>query len=141
RTDGSGTTAVFTDYLASVSPGFKSQVCAGKSVKWPKGLGGKGNEGVTGQVKTTPGAIGYVELAYATQNKMPVAAIQNKAGEFVLPKLDAISNAAEGIELPASLTVSLATPDGPGVYPIASFSYILVYEDTNEADHGQALAE
>lgn len=141
RTDGSGTTAVFTDYLASVSPEFKSQVGAGKSVKWPKGLGGKGNEGVTGQVKTTPGAIGYVELAYATQNEMRVAAIQNKSGEFVQPKLDAISKAAEGIELPDSLTASLANPDGSGVYPIASFSYILVYEDTNEADHGRALAE
>lgn len=140
RTDGSGTTAVFTDFLASASADFEEQVGVGKSVKWPKGLGAKGNEGVTGQVKTTPGAIGYVELAYATQNKMPVAAIKNKAGELVEPKIAAISKAAQGVELSEDLTASLANPEGAGAYPIASFTYILVYEDAKDARAGETLA-
>lgn len=140
RSDGSGTTAVFTDYLATVSPEFKDKVGAGKSVKWPKGLGAKGNEGVTGQVKTTPNTIGYVELAYATQNKLPTAAIKNKSGRFVEPSIDAITAAAAGVTMPDSLTVSLANPEGEAAYPIASFSYLLVHEDTKDAAKGRALA-
>ncbi len=141
RSDGSGTTAVFTGFLASVSPEFKEKVGEGKSVKWPTGLGAKGNEGVTGQVKTTPGAIGYTELAYASQNKLSVAAIKNQAGEFVEPKTEAITAAASGAQMPDSLTVSLANQPGPGVYPIAAYTYILVYEEAKDPAKGDALAK
>src|SRR5690606_33053206 len=106
RSDGSGTTAVFSDYLAKVSSDWKEKVGAGKSLKWPRGLGAKGNEGVTGQVKTTKGALGYVELAYAVQSKLGVVAIKNPAGEFVTPSIEAISAAAAGTALPESLTAS-----------------------------------
>lgn len=140
RSDGSGTTAVFTEYLATVSAGFKDKVGAGKSVKWPVGLGAKGNEGVTGQVKTTPGTIGYVELAYARQNKLPVAWVQNKAGKFVEPKIDAITAAAAGVEMPDTLHVSLAGAASEGAYPISSFTYLLVFDDTKDAAKGKALA-
>lgn len=141
RTDGSGTTAVFTDYLAKVAPAFEGKVGVGKSVKWPVGLGAKGNEGVTGQVKTTPGSIGYVEIAYALQNKMPVATIQNKAGHFVEPKIESITAAAAGVEMPDTLHVSIADADGPSAYPIAAYTYILVYEDAKDATKGEALAK
>lgn len=140
RSDGSGTTAVFSEYLAKVSSAWKEKVGVGKSVKWPTGLGAKGNEGVTGQVKTTPGSVGYVELAYATQNEMPVAAIKNQAGEFVEPKLAAVSAAAKGQPLPESLHVSITNPPGQGAYPIASYTYLLVYEDMKEPREAQALA-
>src|SRR5262249_22194382 len=100
RSDGSGTTAVFTDYLANVSPAWKSSVGAGKSVKWPTGLGGKGNEGVTGSVKSTPGSIGYVELAYARQNNLTMAALKNADGNFVMPSIESTSAAAAGVAMP-----------------------------------------
>ncbi|MCA9598526.1 MAG: phosphate ABC transporter substrate-binding protein PstS [Myxococcales bacterium] len=141
RSDGSGTTAVFTEYLAKVSDEFKDKVGAGKSVKWPTGLGAKGNEGVTGQIKTTPGSIGYVELAYALQNKLPTAAIKNKAGEFVQPAIAAITKAADGVELPDSMHASITDSATPGAYPISSFTYILVYEDAKDAAKGKAVAE
>src|SRR5262249_38796914 len=105
RSDGSGTSAVFTDYLAKVSPDWKTKVGAGKSVKWPVGLGGKGNEGVTGVVKSTPGAIGYVELAYAKQNKLTMAALKNVDGNFVLPSIETTSEAAAGVDMPADFRV------------------------------------
>jgi phosphate transport system substrate-binding protein len=141
RSDGSGTTAVFTEYLATVSSEFKDKVGAGKSVKWPKGLGAKGNEGVTGQIKTTPGTIGYVELAYAMQNKLPVALVRNKAGNFIEPKIEAITAAAAGVELPDSLHVSLADAAGTEAYPISSFTYLLVYDDAKDITKGRALAK
>ncbi|HMR76217.1 MAG TPA: phosphate ABC transporter substrate-binding protein PstS, partial [Polyangiaceae bacterium] len=141
RSDGSGTTAVFTEYLGKVSSEFKSQVGAGKSVKWPSGLGAKGNEGVTGQVKTTPGSVGYVELAYATQNKMPVASVKNKAGKFVAPSIAAITAAGAGIAVPDELHVSITDAAGEGAYPIASYTYILVYEDSPDATKAKTLAE
>lgn len=141
RTDGSGTTAVFTEYLAAVNSVWKDKVGVGKSVKWPVGLGAKGNEGVTGQVKTTPGSLGYIELAYALQNKLPVAAIKNKAGQFVKPELAAISAAAEGVELGKDLTASLVNAEGAGAYPIASYSYILVYENSKEPRNASELAK
>ncbi|HEX7240756.1 MAG TPA: phosphate ABC transporter substrate-binding protein PstS, partial [Longimicrobiaceae bacterium] len=97
RTDGSGTTYVFTDYLSAVSPAWKQRVGTGKSVQWPTGLGAKGNEGVAGQVKQTPGAVGYVELAYARQTGLPAAAVQNRAGQFVEPSVEATTAAAEGL--------------------------------------------
>jgi len=141
RSDGSGTTAVFTDYLAKVSPEFKEKVGQGKSVKWPKGLGAKGNEGVTGQVKTTPGTMGYVELAYAAQNKLPAARLRNMAGQFIEPTISAVSEAAAGVELPDSLAVSITNSAGEKAYPISAFTYLLVYADLRDAKKGSSLAE
>jgi phosphate transport system substrate-binding protein len=141
RSDGSGTTAVFTDYLAKVSPDFKSQVGNGKSVKWPRGLGAKGNEGVTGQIKTTPSTLGYVELAYALQNKLPTAHLKNKAGNFVGPSIASVAAAAAGVELPESLTVSITDGPGADAYPIASYTYLLVYEDATDAKKGSTIVD
>src|SRR5690606_8684901 len=118
RSDGSGTTAVFTEYLAAVSPAWKSEIGAGKAIRWPVGLGAKGNEGVTGQLQVTPGSIGYIELAYALQNKLSIAAIQNQAGEFVQPDVAAVTAAAAEVTLPDSLTASIVNAAGPGAYPI-----------------------
>lgn len=141
RSDGSGTTAVFTDYLGKVSPAWKSTVGVGKSVKWPVGLGGKGNEGVTGIVKSTPGAIGYVELAYAKQNKLPMATLQNADGQWVKPSVEATSAAAQGVELPPDFRVSITNAKGKDAYPISSFTYILLYKDQTDAAKGKALVE
>ncbi len=141
RTDGSGTTSVFTDFLSVVSPEWKDKVGAGKSVKWPVGLGAKGNEGVTGQIKTTPYTIGYTERAYATQNKLPMAELKNKAGKFVAPTPAAMSAAAEGVEMPPELYVSIANSAGEAAYPIAGYTYLLVYEDAKDPTKGEAIAK
>lgn len=141
RSDGSGTSAIFTEYLAAVSPEWKDKVGVGKSVRWPTGLGAKGNEGVTGQVKTTPGAIGYTETAYAQQNQLAVAAIKNRAGEFVEPKTEAISKAAETAQLSEDLHASLVDAEGAGVYPIAAYTYLLVYQEARDPAKGEALAK
>jgi phosphate transport system substrate-binding protein len=140
RSDGSGTTAVFTDYLAKVSPAWKTGVGAGKSVKWPVGLGGKGNEGVTGTVKSTPGAIGYVELAYAKQNKLTMASIKNSDGNFVQPSIETTSDAASAVVMPDDFRVSITDAKGKNAYPISSFTYILVYKEQTDAARGKALA-
>ncbi|MEK7356178.1 MAG: phosphate ABC transporter substrate-binding protein PstS [Bdellovibrionota bacterium] len=131
RSDSSGTTSVFTEYLAKVSPEWKSGIGQGKTVKWPAGLGGKGNEGVTGQVKNTPGSVGYVELAYAMAEKLPIAMIKNKAGQYVLANLESVSAAAAGAlkSMPEDFRVSITDADGKGSYPIAAFTYLLVYKD------------
>jgi phosphate transport system substrate-binding protein len=139
RSDGSGTTAVFTDYLAKVSPEWKTKIGAAKSVKWPVGLGGKGNEGVTGLVKSTPGAIGFVELAYANQNKLPMASIKNAEGNFVAPSIASTSAAAAGIQMPADFRLSITDAKGKDAYPISSFTYLLVYKDQPDAKKGEAL--
>ena len=136
RSDGSGTNYVFTDYLAKVSPAFKAKVGVGKSVKWPVGLGGKGNEGVTGLVKATPGAIGYLELAYAIQNQLPMAAIQNADGAFVKPSIEATSAAAAGVAVPDDFRVSITNAPGKDAYPISSFTYLLVYKDQTNKEKG-----
>lgn len=141
RTDGSGTTAVYTDYLAAVSREWKEKVGAGKSVKWPVGLGAKGNEGVTGQVKTTPYTIGYIERAYATQNKLPMAELKNKGGKFVAPSTAAMSAAAEGVEMPAELYVSLVDSAAEKAYPITGYTYLLVYADAKDGGKGEAIAK
>lgn len=141
RSDGSGTTAVFTGYLANISSAFKEQVGEGKSVKWPVGLGAKGNEGVTGQLKTTPGTIGYIELAYAEQNELPHAAIKNQAGQYVAARVSAVTAAASNVTMSDSLVASLANAPGAESYPIASYTYLLVYEDAHDAQKGQALAK
>jgi phosphate transport system substrate-binding protein len=139
RSDGSGTTSIFTDYLAKVSPEWKSKVGAGKSVKWPVGLGAKGNEGVTGVVKSTPGAVGYVELAYAHQNQLAMASLRNRDGVFMAPSLESSSAAAAGVEMPADYRVSITDAKGKDAYPLASFTYLLVYKDQADPKKGEAM--
>ena len=141
RSDGSGTSAVFTDYLSKISPEWKEKVGTGTSPQWPVGLGGKGNEGVTGQVKQTPNTLGYVELAYAVQNKLPVAQVKNSSGNFVLPSLDAVTAAAaESVATtPEDLRVSITNAGGASAYPISSYTYVLAYKDQKDAAKGKAL--
>lgn len=143
RSDGSGTSFVFTDYLSKVSADWKAKVGANKSPKWPGGIGAKGNEGVTGQVKQTPNTIGYVELAYAVQNKLPVALIKNKAGNFVEATIDAVTASAAGAvaSTPDDLRASITDADGATAYPISSYTYILVYQDQKDAVKGKALVD
>ena len=143
RTDGSGTTFVFTDYLAAVSPAWKERVGTGKSVKWPTGLGAKGNEGVTGSVRQAEGAIGYVELAYATQNKLPVAALRNAAGAFVQPSVEATTAAAsqldEQLRRHPDLRLSIVNAPGAQAYPLAAFTYLLVPAHMDDCVRARAL--
>jgi phosphate transport system substrate-binding protein len=145
RSDGSGTTYVFTDYLAAVSPAWATRPGKGKEIQWPVGLGGKGNEGVAGQVKQTPGSIGYVELAYATQNKLSIAAVRNAAGEFVTPTSASVTAAAAGAasRLPANTDyrVSIVNAPGTGVYPISSFTWILLYRTQRDTVKGKQLID
>jgi len=143
RSDGSGTSAVFTDYLSKVSSEWKEKVGTGTSPSWPIGIGGKGNEGVTGQVKNTPNTIGYVELAYATQNKLPVAKIKNANGNFIEPSIDAVTAAAAASagNTPDDLRVSITNAQGAQVYPISSYTYLLIYKDQKDAAKGKALVD
>jgi phosphate transport system substrate-binding protein len=148
RSDGSGTTYVFTDYLSSASAAWAQSAGGpgrGKEVNWPVGLGGQGNEGVSGQVKQTPGSIGYVELAYAKQNRLPTAHIQNKAGEFVEPTIASITAASEGViaALPpdTDYRVSIVNGPGAGAYPISSFTWLLVYRTPPDAAKAKKLVE
>ena len=143
RSDGSGTSAVFTDYLSKVSPQWKEKVGTGTSPSWPIGLGGKGNEGVTGQVKSTPNTIGYVELAYAVQNNLPVAQVKNASGSFVTPSIDSVTAAAaaSAANTPDDLRVSITNATGAQAYPISSYTYILVYKNQKNAAKGKALVD
>jgi phosphate transport system substrate-binding protein len=138
RSDGSGTTFIFADYLAKISPEFKNKVGVDASLKWPAGIGGKGNEGVSGMVTQTPGSLGYVELVYALQNKISVGAVQNSTGAFVVPSVSSVTAAAAGAaaNMPADFRVSITNAPGAEAYPIASFTWILLYEDPPEK--GQA---
>src|SRR5260370_8959 len=139
RSDGSGTTNIFTDYLSKVSADWKAGPGKGTSVNWPTGLGGKGNEGVTGVVKQTEGAIGYVELAYANQNKLPAAELKNHDGQWVKATLAATSAAAAKVEMPDDYRVSITNAEGKDAWPIASFTYLLIYKDQQNAAKGDAL--
>jgi phosphate transport system substrate-binding protein len=139
RSDGSGTTYVFTDYLSKVSKEWNDKVGKKTSVDWPVGLGGKGNEGVAGIVKQTPGSIGYVELIYALQNKLPVSLVKNKAGKFIEPNLQS-TTAAANVTLPADMRVSITDTDAPTGYPISSFTYILLYANQAYGDRAEAKA-
>jgi phosphate transport system substrate-binding protein len=141
RSDGSGTTDIFTNYLSTVNTEWKEKVGRGKSVNWPVGLGGKGNEGVAGVVKQTPGAIGYVELAYSTQNKMTVAAVKNRDGSFVLPSLESTSAAAAGAAktMPADYRVALVDAPGKESYPICGLTWLLIYQNQKDESKGKAL--
>ncbi len=139
RSDGSGTNAIFTDYLSKVSADFKTKIGTGTSVSWPAGtLGGKGNDGVTGLVKSTPGAIGYVELAYAIQQKLAVADLKNKDGAWVKPSNESTTAAASGVEMPADYRVSITNASGKDSYPIAGFTWLLVHRDSKDAAKGTA---
>ncbi|WP_293174085.1 phosphate ABC transporter substrate-binding protein PstS [Oceanithermus sp.] len=141
RSDGSGTTYIWTEYLAKVSPEWKERVGAGKSVAWPTGLGGKGNEGVAGLVRQVPGAIGYTELVYAVQNKIPYGAVQNRSGKFVLADLASVRAAAALEDFPADTRVSLTDTPAPDGYPIASFTWILVFRDLDKDKAVKSRAE
>jgi len=138
RSDGSGTTAVFTDYLAKVNATWKSKVGAGQTVEWPGGIGGKGNDGVAGAVKSTPNSIGYVELIYALQQKLGAATLKNSAGKFVDANLDSVSKAAVGVTLPDDLRASLTNSSNADAYSIVAMTYLLTYREV--ADKGKALA-
>ena len=140
RSDGSGTTSIFSDYLSKVSREWKEKVGAGTSLNWPTGLGGKGNPGVAGLVKQVPGSIGYVELIYALQNKMPYGLVKNKKGNFVTATLVATSKAAD-INLPDDMKVSLTDTDAPEGYPISGFTWILVYKDQSYGDRSEEKAK
>jgi phosphate transport system substrate-binding protein len=130
RSDGSGTSYCFTDFLSKVSPDWKQKVGKGTAVNWPAGLGGKGNEGVSGLVKQTPNSIGYVELIYALQNNISYAAVQNKAGKFIKADLASVSAAAESAakNMPKDYRVSITNADGDNAYPISTFTWLLVYK-------------
>jgi phosphate transport system substrate-binding protein len=143
RSDGSGTSFIFTDYLSKVSKSWETKVGRGTSVSWPVGLGGKGNEGVTGLVKQTPGAIGYVELAYAVKNNLPYAAMKNKSGVFVDPTLESVTAAAAGAakNMPEDLRVSITDAEGKGSYPISGFTWLLVYKQMKDRQKGEALVK
>jgi phosphate transport system substrate-binding protein len=145
RSDGSGTSYVFTDYLTAVSPAWAKGPKKGKEVPWPVGLGGKGNEGVAGQVKQTPGSIGYVELAYAKENALPSALIRNAAGTFVAPSTESITAAAAGVgeKLPPNTDYRISIVNAPGAnaYPISSFTWILAYANQPDSVKGKKLVD
>jgi phosphate transport system substrate-binding protein len=141
RSDGSGTTYIFVDYLSKVSPEFKTKVGVATSVSWPVGVGAKGNEGVSGLVKQTPGAVGYVELIYATQNNIAYGAVQNKAGKFVTASLDSVTAAAAGVTVPDDFRVSITNADGEAAYPISSFTWILLYERSDDKERSKVMVD
>lgn len=139
RSDGSGTSNIWTSYLSAVSDKWAKTVGAGTSVQWPAGLGGKGNEGVAGNVKQTPYSIGYVEEAYAVQNKLPVAVVRNAAGKWVEPSAKAVSAAASGVSLPEDLRIMMVNSANPEAWPISGFTWILVYQQQGDAARAVAL--
>jgi phosphate transport system substrate-binding protein len=142
RSDGSGTTFIFTDYLSKVSPDWKSQVGSNTSVKWPVGLGGKGNEGVAGFVRQMPGAIGYVELIYALQNNIAYGSIRNAAGVFLRASLEGVTAAAASApKMPADFRVSITDAPGKDAYPISSFTWLLIPQQSKDAAKGKILAD
>ncbi len=141
RSDGSGTTFIFTDYLSKVSAEWKQKVGNNTSVNWPTGIGGKGNEGVSGQVKQTPGAIDYVELIYAIQNKMPYAEVKNAAGQFVKPTIESVTAALGTADIPDDFRFSMTNASGNDAYPIAGATWLLVYEQQEDPAKGKKLVE
>jgi len=143
RSDGSGTTYIWVDYLSKVSPEFKSKVGVSTSVNWPAGVGGKGNEGVSGLVTQTPGAIGYVELIYALQNKISYGPVQNAAGEFVKASVASVTAAASSAaaNMPADFRVSITNASGKGVYPISSFTWLLLYQQPKDKAQGKVMVD
>jgi phosphate transport system substrate-binding protein len=141
RSDGSGTTYIFTDYLSKVSSDWKNVVGKGTSVKWPVGIGGKGNEGVAGSVRQLPGSIGYIELIYALQNKIPFGVVQNSSHNFIKASLESTTAAAEGVKMPADFRVSITNPPGKNAYPIASFTWLLIPTNPADANKGKIMKD
>jgi phosphate transport system substrate-binding protein len=143
RSDGSGTSFLFTSYLSQISEEWKAQVGAGTSVEWPVGLGGKGNEGVAGVVREQPGGLGYIELAYAEQNKISYAFIQNQAGKFIEPSLDSTTAASNAFvaEMPEDMGQLLVNAPGDDSYPIAGYTFLLIYQDMPDCTKARKLAE
>jgi phosphate transport system substrate-binding protein len=143
RSDGSGTSYIFTDFLSKVSPDWKVKVGKATSVNWPTGLGGKGNEGVTQQLKQTEGALGYVELIYALANGLPYADVKNGSGKFVEPSLASVTAAAAGAKFDKNTDFRVSITDAPGgdAYPISSFTWLLIQPDTKDAAKGKALKD
>ncbi len=142
RSDGSGTTFIWTDYLSKVSPDWKSQVGASTSVNWPKGLGGKGNDGVAGSIRQLPGSIGYVELIYAVQNKIGYGSVRNSAGVFLKASLEGVTAAAASApKMPADFRVSITNAPGKDAYPISSFTWLLIPQQSKDPNKGKILAD
>ena len=141
RSDGSGTTFIFTSYLSKVSPEWKDKVGNATSVNWPGDIGGKGNEGVANSVKQIPGAIGYVELAYAEQNKIPYAQLRNKAGKYIQPSLESAAKAADVVDLPDNMEVMVTDSGNPEAYPITGFTWLLIYENQTDLAKADAVAQ
>ncbi len=143
RSDGSGTSYIFVDYLAKVSPEWKQKVGVATAVNWPAGVGGKGNEGVAGLVKQMPGSIGYVELIYAKQNKIDYGSVQNMDGEFLLASLESITAAASAAAkaMPKDFRVSITNAPGKGVYPISSFTWLLLYESPSDRQRSKMMVD
>jgi phosphate transport system substrate-binding protein len=143
RADGSGTTFIWVDYLSKVSSGWKTKVGVNSSVNWPTGVGGRGNEGVAGLVSQTPGAIGYVELIYALQNKIAYGTVQNAAGEFEKASVQSVTAAAAAAagQMPADFRVSITNAPGKGVYPISSFTWLLLYESPKDKAQAKAMVD
>jgi phosphate transport system substrate-binding protein len=143
RSEGSGTTYIWVDFLSKVSPEFRKTVGVAAAVKWPTGIGGKGNEGVSGSVTQTPGALGYVELIYALQNKISYGSVQNSSGNFVRATVDAVTAAAAGAAsaMPADFRVSITNPPGAEAYPIASFTWLLLYENPDDKAQSKAMVD
>ncbi len=142
RSDGSGTTFIFTDYLSKISPEWKSQVGADTSVKWPLGMGGKGNEGVAGLIRQLPGSIGYVELIYAIQNNITYGSVRNSAGAFIKASLESVTAAAASApKMPADFRVSITNSPGKDAYPISSFTWLLIPVQSKNAANGKILSD
>ena len=143
RSDGSGTSFIFTDYLSKVSTSWNNKVGKGTAVSWPVGLGGKGNEGVTGLIKQTPFSIGYVELIYAVSNELPYADVQNQAGSFVTPSLESVTAAAAALaqNMPDDFRVSITNAPGTDAYPISGMTWLLVYEKQKDAQKAKKLVD
>jgi len=141
RSDGSGTTYIFTDYLSKVSGEWKQKAGNNTSVNWPAGIGGKGNEGVSGQVKQTPGALGYVELIYALQNKMSYADVKNAAGQFIKPTIESVTAALATASIPDDFRFSMTNAPGNDAYPIAGATWLLVYQQQKDSAKGKKLVE
>lgn len=141
RSDGSGTTAVFTKHLSAISPEWKSKVGDGKTVQWPAGTGAKGNEGVTAAIQQTPGAVGYTEYGYAKQNNIPMASLENKAGKFAAPTPEAAAKALASAQLPEDLQVSITDPEGAESYPIVTYTWIMAYKDYPDDNKAKAVKD
>ena len=141
RSDGSGTTYIFTDYLSKVSSEWQGLAGKGTSVKWPVGIGGKGNEGVAGSIRQLPGSVGYIELIYALQNKIPFGSMQNSSHNFIKASLESTTAAAVGVKMPDDFRVSITNPPGKNAYPIASFTWLLIPTNPADANKGKILKD